>query len=392
LSIQFHFARIPEIIFGSGSIAQLPAQIKRFGEKILLIIDVNAMQSSGILDTIINDLKENRIVFQQKTVSGEPSPSLIDQLTAGLQNQAVQTIVAVGGGSVVDTGKAVSAMAGRHESVYDYLEGVGTKLHDGKKLPFIAVPTTAGTGSEATKNAVLSQTGEKGFKKSIRHENFVPDVALVDPRLSLSCPASVTAACGMDAFTQLLESYVSDNSSPLTDALAYDGLRVLKDQLVPAVTEGAHNLTAREAMSYAALLSGITLANAGLGIVHGLASPMGGYTNIPHGVACGTLVAAATRMTIEKLQEDPETNKNYIEKYARIGRLFSADKCRSVDECCDFLIAKLQEWTDALHLPRLDKYGFDEQLIGKIAAETGNKNNPVKFTETEIIKILRERM
>ena len=316
-------------------------------------------------------------------------------LTGSLHNldkNKVQAVVAIGGGSVVDAGKAVSAMVGKQAPVFHYLEGVGTEIHDGTKLPFIAVPTTAGTGSEATKNAVLSQTGNKGYKKSLRHDNLVPNIALIDPQLTLPCPADVTAACGMDAFTQLLESYVSTKSSPLTDALAYDGLRVLKDQLVPAVTEGTKNITAREAMSYAALLSGITLANAGLGIVHGLASPMGGYTEIPHGVACGTIVAVATQLTIKNLRRDPDKNQAYLEKYAKIGRLLANDKCGRTDACCDFLIEKLQEWTTTLRLPRLKKYGFDQELIAKIAAETDNKNNPVKLERDEIEAILLDRL
>ncbi len=337
-------------------------------------------------------MKAASIRFHIAEVSGEPSPELIDKIVAGLKNRNIDVVVALGGGSVVDTGKAVSAMIGKDESIFEYLEGVGNKIHDGSKVPFIAVPTTAGTGSEATKNAVLSHVGEQGFKKSIRHNNFVPDIALIDPRLSMSCPAGVTAACGMDAFTQLLESYVSTNASPMTDALAYDGLRALKDNLVPAVVEGSHDLKAREAMSYAALLSGITLANAGLGIVHGLASPMGGYSDIPHGVACGTLVGIATRINIERLREGQESNQKYLKKYANIGRLFSDDQCDGLDECCNFLIEKIEIWIETLQIPRLGKYGFDTLLIDKIVEDTGNKNNPIQLTNMDIRYILETRI
>ncbi len=342
--MQFHFAKIPEIIFQSGAFNTLPEIIERFGSNVLIILDPFSVKSSELF----SDFKANAIAFHAYEVSGEPSPERIDTIVAELKNRKFDVVIGVGGGSVVDTGKAVSAMLGKEESVFDYLEGVGTRVHDGSKVPFIAVPTTAGTGSEATKNAVLSQVGEKGFKKSIRHNNFVPDIALIDAELSLTCPTGVTAACGMDAFTQLLESYVSTNASPMTDALAYDGLRIMKDHLVLAVAEGNENLSAREAMSYAALMSGITLANAGLGIVHGLASPMGGFSDIAHGVACGTLVGIATKINIDRLREEGESGEEYLKKYAAIGRLFSNDKCDDLNECCDFLVDKIESWVDTL--------------------------------------------
>jgi alcohol dehydrogenase len=388
----FHFARTPDIIFGSGSISQLPKQIRRFAEDVLMITDTAALQASGVLDSVKETLEQEQIGFRQISAEGEPSPAFIDQVTFDLQTRPVQAVIAIGGGSTIDSGKAVSAMAGKKDSVSVYLEGVGNKEHDGQKLPFIAVPTTAGTGSEATKNAVLSERGAKGFKKSLRHDNLVPDIALIDPQLSLSCPAGVTAACGLDAFTQLLESYVSTKASPLTDALAYDGLRAVKIGLLASVQQGATNLPAREAMSYAALLSGITLANAGLGIVHGLASPMGGYTDIPHGVACGTLLAVATRITIRHLRQDGQKNMVYLSKYARVGRLLTDSPCEDVGDCCDLLLEKLDEWTNLLKLPRLSEFGYTGDLIHKIAAGSGNKNNPAELSRDEILEILQERL
>ena len=183
----------------------------------------------------------------------------------------------------MDAGKSISAMLTKTESIKEYLEGIGTKKHDGKKMPFVAVPTTSGTGSEATKNAVISEIGGRGFKKSLRHDNFVPDSVVIDPRLMISCPQNVTAASGMDVFSQLIEGYLSTNSSPMTDALALSGLRYIKEGLLKSYETG-DDIDARGKVAYASYLSGVVLANAGLGTVHGFASPIGGYFDIPHGV------------------------------------------------------------------------------------------------------------
>ena len=180
----------------------------------------------------------------------------------------------------MDAGKAISAMLTQEGSVKDYLEGVGHKHPSGNKVPFFAVPTTSGTGSEATKNAVLSEIGPNGYKKSLRHDHFVPDLAIVDPDLTLSCPPGLTAYSGMDAFTQLLEAYVSTKAHPFTDALCEKALELLSGSLLQAYQDG-ENIEAREAMSYAAWTSGIVLAQVGLGVVHGFASAVGGMFDNP---------------------------------------------------------------------------------------------------------------
>lgn len=179
------------------------------------------------------------------------------------------------------------------------------------------MPTTSGTGSEVTKNAVISEVGPQGYKKSLRHDNLVPDAVIVDGELLVSCPRDVTVACGMDAFTQLTEPYLSPDCSPVTQALAWSGLEAIKDSLLPACGAGANDVSVRENMAYASLLSGVALANDGLGIVHGLASPIGGYFPVPHGVVCATLMGAAARANLKALRErdldrmvDADANRN----------------------------------------------------------------------------------
>jgi alcohol dehydrogenase class IV len=291
----FNFSRTPQFRFGPGSIKDLVPAISAFGKKIALITGQSSLKASGFYQRIQALFESAHIEHVSYSMAGEPSPELVDEIVSSLRSFNVDAVVAIGGGSVIDAGKAVSAMLKAYGPVTEYLEDVGTKQHSGLKVPFIAVPTTAGTGSEATANAVLSKPGPEGFKKSLRHVNFTPDVAIIDPELMVGCPSSVTAACGMDALTHLLESYVSTKASPMTDALAESGMAHVRDNLVPACSTLAKDLDTRGAMAYAALVSGITLANAGLGVVHGMASAVGGHFAIPHGVICGNLMGPATQ-------------------------------------------------------------------------------------------------
>lgn len=278
-------------------------------------------------------------------------------------------------------------------SVMDYLEGVGTGArHSGVKVPFIAVPTTAGTGSEATSNAVLSQVGPGGFKKSLRHDRFVPDVAVIDPVLALTCPADITAACGMDALTQLLESYVSTAASPLTDALALSGLGYVRDNLVLACNTGAGDIGVRAGMAYASLLSGLTLVNAGLGVVHGLASAIGGRFSAPHGVICGTLLAGAVRANMEWLLDRRGSGDQSLKKYARAGALLAGRETGDVPGDCRLLVEILDAWTRNLDLPTLGEYGMRASDIDGILEETSLKNNPAALGGEELRAILEKRI
>ncbi|MFX0179073.1 MAG: iron-containing alcohol dehydrogenase [Candidatus Hodarchaeota archaeon] len=393
--LSFNFASIPQIIFGPGSITQLYDIIIRFGKNVLCVIGKNSLKKSGKWSEIVKKLESNSINYYNISVSGEPSPTLIDTVVSQFRDKKLDLVVGIGGGSVTDAGKAISAMMLKKDSIRNYLEGVGTKKHDGKKIPYIAIPTTSGTGSEATKNAVISEIGSDGFKKSLRHDNLIPNYAIIDPELIISCPPSITAACGMDAFTQLLESYTSDKSNPLTDALAYSGMKYMKDAIIPACTTSPSDVSLRSSMAYGSLISGICLANAGLGIIHGLASPIGGFFEIPHGVVCGTLLAESTKMNIEKLKELGTSGKQALQKYAYVGTLFDINKSfdtTKIDYYCSLLIKILKRWTSDLKIDLLGKYGIKEDDIEKIVDNAGLKNNPVPLTKQDIKKIVGNRI
>ena len=273
-----------------------------------------------------------------------------------MRSESIDVVIGIGGDSALEAAKAIAGLLKPGNSVMDHLEGAGPELpYLGPTTPFIAIPTTAGTGSEATKNAVLSVQGVEGFKKSFRDEQLVAEVALIDPDLLATCPPAVIAANGMDAFTQLLESYVSSRAAPLTDSLARGGLKSARDGLL-ALYANTGDAMARERMTYAAMVSGITLAQVGLGSVHGLAAPLGAFFPIPHGVACGTLVATATRINIEALRSR-EPGHPALEKYAQVGRLLSKQGNLDSAAAHAALIGTLEGWTKALSLPSMAHYG-----------------------------------
>jgi alcohol dehydrogenase class IV len=387
----FTHATIPHIIFGPGRLEELYELILKYGKNIILVIGGNSLKASGKWNDIIKRLEDEKIKHHSVKVDSEPSPSLIDENARKYRNEKVDLIIGIGGGSVMDTGKALSAMITKEDSIVNYLEGVGTKEHDGKKVPYIAIPTTSGTGSEATKNAVISQVGPQGFKRSLRHDNFVPNIAIIDPTLMLSCPSIITAACGLDAFTQLLESYVSSKSNPISDALAYSGMSAVKDALVPVSTSSASDLAKRVAMAYGSLISGITLANAGLGLIHGLASSIGGFFNIPHGVICGTLLSEVIKANINALKKLGLQGIDGLKKHAKIGALLSGNEClknEEIDKYCDYLIQVLEDWTARLKIETLGAYGISKSDLDKIIEYTSLKNNPVKLVPEEIKQIL----
>lgn len=390
----FSLSRLPSIEFGAGSLARLPGIAGRYGKHALLVTGAGSLKASPIWPAVTAGLKAQGMSWLHLAIPGEPSPQMVDEAVRALHTEPVDIVIGIGGGSALDAAKAIAGLLRPGNSVMDHLEGVGPELpYEGPATPFVAVPTTAGTGSEATKNAVLSVQGSDGFKKSFRDEKLVAEHALVDPDLLATCPPAVIAANGMDALTQLLESFVSSRAAPLTDSLAWGGMKAARDGLL-ALHADAGDATARARMAYAALVSGITLAQVGLGSVHGLAAPLGAFFPIPHGVACGTLVAAATRVNIEALlARDP--GHPALEKYAQIGRLLSRQGQLDRDAAHATLVDTLEAWTRALQLPGLGHYGVTPADIPRIVAGSRGssmKTNPVLLDNGEIATIVAARI
>ena len=393
----FSINTLPRIVFGTGRLAELPDCAAEFGRVILLVTGARSLRNGTRWPELMRQLQARGLAAHAVSIAGEPSPQQIDEIVRAHHGRGIEAVIGIGGGSVLDGAKAIAGLLPRGNSVMDHLEDVGRGLpYTGPSLPFIAVPTTAGTGSEATKNAVLSVRGADGFKKSFRHDCLVAKVALIDPALLAACPPKLMAAQGMDAFTQLLESYVSLRANPFTDALAWSGLEAVSGGFFAALGggEGEAAVAGRAAMAYGALLSGITLAQVGLGSVHGLAQPLGSLFTLPHGVACGTVLAAATEVNLRALRaRAPESPA--LAKYVRVGRLLSGNESLDDSAAADALVGTLQQWTERLELPRLSTYGIGPVDIPAIVAASRNnsmKSNPILLSDDEVGAIVRARL
>ena len=387
MNMSFSCKPTPALIFGMGYHRKLPDLVTTFGKNLLLVVGGTSFLHGNDWPLLQAGLKELGVQIHIEQIEGEPSPQLIDAIWTRYPRNSIDCVLAIGGGSVLDGGKAISAMLMERKPVYTFLEGVGTEKPSGAKVPFIAVPTTSGTGSEATSNAVLSQIGKKGFKKSLRHDNYVPNIAVIDPALTTSCPPGLTAACGMDTFSQLVEAYLSNNGSPFTDALALDGIRAVARSLPVACRNGA-DLTARADMSYGSYLSGIVLANAGLGVVHGMASALGGFFAIPHGAACALLMAPANRLTLTRLRENGSDEKS-LSKYSQLGEII-ADCPLPAADGQDRFIGYLEELAVELGIGGLHDFGVTAGDIDRIIAESTSKYNPVQLEHADFTAVLKE--
>jgi len=390
--INFDVQRLPHIEFGRGSIKQLVPAIASLGHSVLLVTGGHSFESSPHWQLLIDELRHHDIEWWHCRIVAEPSPDLVDDIVRQFAGNDVRVVVGIGGGSALDAAKAIAGLLRSGQSVMNYLEGVGPELdYEGPAVPLIAVPTTAGTGSEATRNAVLGRHGKDGFKKSFRDVQLVAERVIVDPALLVSCPPAVVAANGMDALTQLLESCVSLRANRLMSTLAEDGLRAVRDGLVLWFDQGAQAEEAQGLMAYAALLSGITLAHVGLGSVHGLAAPLGACSSIPHGVACGRLLAVATEINIRAMRER-EPDNAALAVYVRCAELLLQRHFRQPEHGWQALIELLHEWTRHLELPGLAHYGLTVPALDDVVANargTSMKTNPIVLTDAELKELLQ---
>jgi alcohol dehydrogenase len=391
--------RLPRITFGAGSFGRLPEIVAANGQRALLVRGTRSLERGGRLEALRAGLTAAGVTLVgEAMVSGEPSPALVDGIAAAHRGRDIDVVLGVGGGSVLDTAKAVSGLLLVDAPVTDFLEGLpGARPWPGPSVPLVAVPTTAGTGSEATRNAVISERGPAGYKRSFRDERLVPADAVVDPDLLAGLSAAHIAANGMDAVTQLLEAYVSLRAGAFTDALALSGLAAARDGLLAwhADPDGADAPAARERMAWAALLSGICLANAGLGGVHGLASPLGAQFPVPHGAACGATLALVTTANLDALDaRDPGSPA--LPRYAALGRLLARmNDTTPDDEARSALVTTLHAWSAALGVPGLGAWGVTEAAIPALVADargSSMRTNPIVLTDEELAAILREAL
>jgi alcohol dehydrogenase class IV len=399
----FGVARLPRIVFGAGRRAELPGIVAAHGRRALLVTGTRSLEAKPAWAELTAALDAAGIAWERLAVHGEPSPELVDDAVAARRADPPEVVVGIGGGSALDSAKAIAGLLRSGTVALDHLEGIGRGIpYPGPATPFVAVPTTAGTGSEVTKNAVLSgrlPTGDgppAPFKKSFRDDRLVAATAVVDPDLLDGCPPAVIAGDGMDALTQCLEAYVSTGASPYTDAIARSGLAAIGPALPAwhaAVRAGrpiVETAAARSAMAWGALASGIALANAGLGAVHGMIAALGVRHGLHHGTGCGILVAATTRANVDALRARSPVDPA-LRKYAEAGRLLVGDATLDEAAAADALVAWLAGLAGRLGLPRLAEAGVERPDIGVLVAESRGssmRTNPIVLTDADIESIL----
>ena len=382
------FASAQRIVFGRGSLEQVGEIAAGLGKKALLVAGAH-LSATGELARVEYQVAKKGLAFERFMVHGEPEVSLVDEAAGRARLLACDLVVAVGGGSVLDVGKAAAGLAVNGGSVRDYLEGVGTgRALKQRGLPFLAVPTTAGTGSEVTRNAVVASR-EEGFKKSIRSPLLLATAAIVDPALTDSCPPAQTAASGLDALTQLIEPYVSTRANPATDALALEGIRRARVALPRAFANGA-DAQARDDLALASVLGGLCLANAGLGAVHGIAAALGARFEVPHGLACACVLAATVEANIHALERRGPTGAA-LARFARLGEVLTDRTFGSTGEARAACVKFLQELCERLGIPKLSRFKVVAAHVPSLAGESRGssmQSNPVVLEDAEIREIL----
>lgn len=378
----FQFATATQIVFGAGALNQLGALAKGFGPRAYLVLG-----GSGRLRERVEELLGAAgVSVQVGHISGEPSVADALALVHGARAAGSNWVLGVGGGSVIDAAKALAALLANPGDPLDFLEVVGRgRALVTPSLPFIAVPTTAGTGAEVTKNAVL-HASEQRVKVSLRSDSMLPRVALVDPELTLGMPPPLTASTGLDALTQCLEPLVSCKSNPITDALSRQGLERARGALQRAYHDGSDR-AARTDMALVSLFGGLSLANAKLGAVHGFAGPIGGRFPAPHGAVCARLLPLVVERNILALRARAPAHPS-LERYADVARLFTGSAHADALDA----VRWLHELVDELAIPHLGEYGLTAsavpELVTRAQASSSMQGNPIPLTPEELTQIL----
>ena len=376
--MRFEFATATRIIFGEGTAATLPDLARSFGTRPLVVTGASPERTESIVAALSTE------TFR---VAGEPTVDLIREGARHAVDAGCDVVISIGGGSVIDAGKAIAAIVTNGGEPLEFLEVVGKgRAITMSSLPFIAVPTTAGTGSEVTRNAVLGST-EDGVKASLRSPLMLPRVAMVDPELTYGLPPEVTAFTGLDALTQLIEPYVSIRANPLVDAICVDGIQRVRGALRRAYHNGADR-DARHDMALASLFGGLALANAGLGVVHGFAAPLGGQWKAPHGALCAVLLPHGMAANVAGLRARAPQHPA-LERYTAIARLLTGRSEASVEDGIEWVRALSEE----LSIPALRAWGITEDDLPGVAAKAAKassmQGNPLPLTEEELIAVVR---
>jgi len=382
MSFNFSFATATRIIFGEHTLNSVPELSILKGKPILLVCGKNASRAQQLEQLFPAGSK-----FSLYKIESEPSIEMIDGGVELARRNGCEAVIGIGGGSVIDAAKAIAAMVPNPGELMDYLEVIGKgKSLTLKPLPCIAIPTTAGTGAEVTKNSVIKSM-DKHVKVSLRSDYMYPAVAVVDPVLTHSMSPELTARTGVDALTHLMETFVSNQANPFIDMICREGLSRVSRSLVAAYHDG-QNSKARTDMSMASLLGGMALANVKLGAVHGFAGPMGGMFPIPHGTVCASLMAATMEMNIEAL-----VGKNgNLSKYTELAQILTRSSLAKAEDG----IVWAENLVEELHIPPLSSFGLTEndfpELVKKAKISSSMKGNPVELDESQLQWILEKSL
>ena len=380
--MRFEFATSNRIIFGPGVISEVPALAVTLGQRVFIVTD-SLERSMGLRDGLV----ALGVAVEFFLVKKEPDLDSVLMAIRNIQEFSAQLIISLGGGSTLDTGKAAAVLATNPGNPHDYLEVVGSGLPlQNPSIATIAIPTTAGTGSEVTRNAVINLP-ENRIKVSLRNPYLLPHIAVVDPELTFSLPPSITARTGLDALTQLIEPFVCNSPTPLTDAICRDGIVRAARSLRKAFDNG-QDASAREDMALASLFGGLALANARLGAVHGMANPIGGFSNAPHGAVCARLLPLVIETNLSALRTRlPDSPA--LARYREVARLLTGDANAGADAVADWV----RELCEALDIQPLKKYGLDQDDLPAIVEQSQKassmKGNPVKLADNELLSILK---